>query len=294
MKSFLAACGVEDSLQLIVQSQSTNESRLQPLYQPFAIIGRDPRADVALDHLQVSRRHVYLQVVKGRAFWIDLESRTGTRTAREARTVGWLDGSQALQVGPYVIRRFADHRTNGAKGARDVLPKDTPLLARACDHTPLPEVALEFLNGPLQSMSRPVHRVLSLIGSAGGCKFRLTDPSVSRFHCSLLQTSAGLWIIDLLGQRGIIVNEVPVRFGRLVDGDVVRIGRYQIRIRWRLRSQGLGNQQAGLDHRAIFQRSSRQDGDPPGLKFTGQTVAAASFEAMPGARRRLTPFYPLS
>ena len=46
MKSFLAACGVEDSLQLVVESQSTNESKLRPLYQPFAIIGRDLRADL--------------------------------------------------------------------------------------------------------------------------------------------------------------------------------------------------------------------------------------------------------
>ena len=121
------------------------------------------------------------------------------------------------------------------------LPRDTPLVALAYSHAPLPEVALEFLNGPSQSMSRPVHRVMSLIGSASGCKFRLTDPSVSRFHGSLLRTSAGLWIVDLLGQRGITVNEVPVRFSRLADGDVLRIGRYQIRVRCRLRGQGSGN-----------------------------------------------------
>ena len=102
------------------------------------------------------------------------------------------------------------------------------------------EVALEFLNGPSQSMFKPVHRVLSLIGSASGCKFRLTDSSVSRFHGSLLQTPAGLWVVDLLGQKGITVNDVPVRSSRLVDGDIVRIGRYQIRIRFRSRAQALG------------------------------------------------------
>ena len=207
MKSFLAACGVEDSLQLIVESQSTTESKLRPLYQPFAIIGRDLRADLALDHSQVSRRHVYLQVIEGRAFWVDLESRTGTRSETESQKSGWLEGNRALQVGPYVIRRSAVDRTACTNGARDELPKDTPLLAQAYKHAPLASVALEFLNGPSQSMSRPVHRVLSLIGSASGCKFRLTDPSVSRFHGSLLQTSAGLWIVDLLAQRGITVND---------------------------------------------------------------------------------------
>ena len=130
-----------------------------------------------------------------------------------------------------MIRRFVgDSQADNEPTQRD-LPRDTPLVAPACSHAPLPEVALEFLNGPSQSMIRPVRRVMSLIGSASGCKFRLTDASVSRFHGSLLRTSAGLWIVDLLGQSGIAVNEVPVRFSRLADGDILRIGRYQIRVR---------------------------------------------------------------
>jgi pSer/pThr/pTyr-binding forkhead associated (FHA) protein len=287
MKSFLAACGVDDSLQLIVKSHSTNESKLRPLYQPFAIIGRDLRADLTLDHSQVSRRHVYLQVVEGRAFWVDLESRTGTRSERESQKSGWLEGNRVLRVGPYVIRRVTGDHPPVAKSARRELPKDTPLLAQACNHAPLPEVALEFLNGPSQSMSRPVHRVLSLIGSASGCKFRLTDPSVSRFHGSLLQTPAGVWIVDLLGQKGITVNEVPVRSSRLVEGDVVRIGRYQIRIRCRLQNQGSGSRLFDLGRAALVRRSPRQDRDPPGVKLPDWTMAATSFEPMLGGAKEV-------
>ena len=97
---------------------------------------------------------------------------------------------------------------------------------------------MEFLNGPSQATAWPVRRVMSLIGSASGCKFRLTDTSVSRFHGSFLRTSAGLWIVDLLGQGGITVNEVPVRFSHLADGDLLRIGRYQIQVRCRPGRQG--------------------------------------------------------
>jgi pSer/pThr/pTyr-binding forkhead associated (FHA) protein len=277
MKSFLAACGVEDSLQLVVESQSTSENKLRPLFQPFAIIGRDARADVALNHFQVSRRHVYLQVVEGRAFWIDLESRTGTRGESEPQKAGWLEGNQALQVGPYVIRRFGGVRP-GVKGNRRNMTRVTPLRARMSTSMPLLDVSLEFLNGPAQSTSRPVHRVLSLIGSANGCKFRLTDPSVSRFHCSLLQTSAGLWIVDLLGQRGITVNEVPVRSSRLVDRDVVRIGRYQIRVRCRIQTQRARNSLFDLGRTVLDQNSPRQDREPAPPKSPDWTTAAASFE----------------
>ena len=77
MKSFLNTCGITDSLQLVVESPSLKEPELRLLSQPFAVIGRDSRADMLLDHEDVSRRHVYLQMIEGRAFWIDLESRTG-------------------------------------------------------------------------------------------------------------------------------------------------------------------------------------------------------------------------
>jgi pSer/pThr/pTyr-binding forkhead associated (FHA) protein len=268
MKSFLAACGIEDSFQFAVENQNATESKLRLLYQPFAVIGRDLRADVVLDHADVSRRHVYLQAVEGRVFWIDLESRTGTRGERESQRFGWLEGGRTFGVGPYVIRRFVGDGQTLDRINRSDLPRDTPLVARAHAHAAQSEVTLEFLNGPSQSMFKPVHRVLSLIGSAGGCKFRLTDSSVSRFHSSLLQTSAGLWIVDLLGQKGIAINDVPVRSSRLVDGDIVRIGRYQIRIRCRPPVQRSEPGSLDLGRAAFVPRQTHQRRAPIDLKLT--------------------------
>ena len=99
MKSFLAACGVEDSLQLVVKSHSTNESRLRPLYQPFAIIRRDLRADLTLDHSQVSRRHVYLQVIEGRAFWVDLRAGRGHVVKESLRSLAGWKGTEYFGLG---------------------------------------------------------------------------------------------------------------------------------------------------------------------------------------------------
>jgi pSer/pThr/pTyr-binding forkhead associated (FHA) protein len=251
MRSFLDACGLRESLQLVIESQTGYEDELRLLNQPFAILGRDPRADVVLDHPQVSRRHVYLQVVESQPFWLDLESRTGTRGDRDAERFGWLAGGEPLCIGPYSVRRFIGGGND--KGVQHAeVPRDAPLVARTYNRVPLPDVALEFLNGPSQSMSRPVHRVMSLIGSTSGCKFRLTDPSVSRFHACLLRTSAGLWIVDLLGQSGIFVNEEQVRFGRLVDGDSIRIGRYKIRVRCRPLRDGLRPRTSDYSRPAVF------------------------------------------
>jgi pSer/pThr/pTyr-binding forkhead associated (FHA) protein len=294
MKSFLSACGLVDPLQLVVDRPGTEGGELRLLHQPFALIGRNPRADLVFDHAEVSRRHVYIQIIEGQAFWFDLESRTGIRANGELQKSGWLTDGQTLGVGPYMIRQFANESQTGDGRPENNMRRVTPFLAKAYSQAPLPEVALEFLDGPSQAMAWPVRRVMSFIGSASGCKFRLTDGSVSRFHASFLRTSAGLWIIDLLGEGGISVNNSPVRFSYLADEDLIRIGRYQIRLRCRPGRRGSGH---GLpDRRAprVFtEPSSSHTSD--GLNSPDWGSMVASF--MPGTEvanlRQLPPTLPV-
>ena len=116
---------------------------------------------------------------------------------------------------------------------------------------PLPEVTLEFLNGRSKATRWPMHRVLSMIGSARGCKFRLPDRSVAAFHASLLRTPTGLWVVDLRGDQRISVNAVPVRASELVDGDELGVGRYRIRVQIRERGEGFDG--GGSDPAALEQ-----------------------------------------
>ena len=83
-------------------------------------------ADLLLDHDDVSRRHTYLQVVEGRLFFIDLDSRIGTRLDSVQTESGWLDPGQSLGVGPYTVRHVA---FPGADLAPQ--PQPSPLLARS-------------------------------------------------------------------------------------------------------------------------------------------------------------------
>jgi len=227
MKSFLNACGFKEPFRLAVEGARAVEGRSRPMPQPFAVIGRDPRADVVLDDLRVSRRHVYLQAVAGQVFWLDLESRAGTCDETGTRKWGWLAGGGLLQIGPFAIRRGADE-----PGPREPA-RESPLAVRGYGREALLEVTLEFLNGPSQATTWPMNRMMSLIGSAKGCKFRLTDPSVSAFHAGLLRTPTGLWVVDLRGDRSISIGVEPVRFGPLADGDVLGIGRYRMRVHCR-------------------------------------------------------------
>ena len=232
MKSFLNACGFREAVRIIIEGPRAGDGESRGLPQPFAVIGRDARADVILDDSRVSRRHVYIQAVAGHVFWVDLESRTGTCDETGTKKSGWLAERGLLEIGPFVIRRVGDGASAVAPGPLEP-GRESPLAVRAYGREPLPEVALEFLNGPSQSTVWPMNRVMSLVGSAKGCKFRLTDPSVSAFHASLLRTPTGLWVVDLRGGRSISINSEPVRFGPLSDGDVLGVGRYRIRLRCR-------------------------------------------------------------
>lgn len=226
MKSFSDACRLQEPLQLVVEAAGEPDVGVRVLHQPFALIGRDPRADVPLEHRLVSRRHIYLQVVEGHAFWIDLESRLGTLGGGRPRKYGWLTRDETIRIGPYEVRRATRARRPGSD---ERLPEAVPLVSRSYGAVPWPDVGLEFLNGPSRSAIWPMNRVVSLVGSAAGCKFRLADPSISLFHCSLIRCQTGLWIVDLLG-GGIEVNNTAVRYAMLEDGDVLSIGRYRIRI----------------------------------------------------------------
>jgi pSer/pThr/pTyr-binding forkhead associated (FHA) protein len=240
MKPFLNACGIKDSIRLVVEGPEANGGESRRFPQPFVVIGRDPRADMLLDDPQISRRHVYIQAVVGRLFWVDLESRTGIRTEAGPQKSGWLTGDGSLGIGPYAVRRRAVAADPAGEPAPDERPWDPPLAAMAYGREPLPEVVLEFLNGPSKSTLWPMHRVMSMLGSAKSCKFRLTDRSVSAIHASLLRTPTGLWVVDLRGGHSISVNGVPMRCSELVDGDVLSIGRYQIRMRCRYRGRNSG------------------------------------------------------
>jgi pSer/pThr/pTyr-binding forkhead associated (FHA) protein len=190
---------------------------------PFVLIGRAARNDLRLDDGQVSPRHVYLQVLSGRAFCLGLLSATGMRLGCEARSHGWLLG-RPLGVGPFEVRLAP-----GRPPEAGPVPPD-PLGARATEVAALPGVSLVLQGGPAAGERWRMTQQLALIGRHPLCKVRLVDPSVSALHCSLVRAGGGVWLVDLLSREGSVVNGSPVRWARLADGDRVRVGAYEVQV----------------------------------------------------------------
>ena len=193
---------------------------------PFAVIGRDPKDDARLEHEDVSRHHLYVQVIDGRVFWLDLGSRTGTSQDDLILPSAWLDPGASIGVGPFLVRASV-----GAGGG----PSPTVLSRHpTSDRGPAswPVAAIEFRRGPEGPSRRELRRVLTLVGRAADCRFRIADNAISRYHCALLRTPGGLWAVDLLSREGIRVDGARVRFAKVEDGATLHIGRYRMVARY--------------------------------------------------------------
>ncbi|HWG42138.1 MAG TPA: FHA domain-containing protein [Gemmataceae bacterium] len=223
---FLQSCGALGPLQFEVEHPDRRATICITLPLPFALVGRDEHADLSLKDARVSLRHTYLQVVNGRLWWADLDSREGTHGREGRQSTGRLDSDRPLGIGPFHLRLLGGCLPDKA-GLSSLA---NPFSGDAYDLLSLPRVRLDFVEGTAKPSLWMVDRPLTLVGRASCCKIRLRSPLVSRTHCALLSTAAGLWAIDLRGREGLHVNGTAVRWALLEDADELRIGQFRIRV----------------------------------------------------------------
>jgi len=230
LEQFQKSCAIREPLHLrVTRRDRPSETFDRVIDHPFAIVGRHANADILLEHPDVSRRHAYIQVIGGRLFCVDLESRTGVRWQGTPRPAGWIEVGDLIEIGPFQIESLNVPHAGFSGLSVPVAPAE-PLESWPPEVGTAPVVALEVVNRAGGSVSLAVNRCLSLLGTASACKPRLAHESVSRFQCSLLQTPQGVWVVDLFGRGGVQVQRVHVRFARLDHGDELRLGRYVFRL----------------------------------------------------------------
>ncbi len=133
---------------------------------------------------------------------------------------------------------------------------------------------LQVLNGPLQWQTLRVNGPRFMIGRKESCHLVLKDGWISREHSVIVETSAGEFMVqDLDSENGIFVNGVRVTESPLSNGDILRVGRTEMRF-------VIGNP-TGI----LRTESTVQDGVPKRpLNPASVTVAAP----LPGADLELT------
>lgn len=225
MGRFLEACGATGPLQLDVRDEAGVLVSRWSFAQPFVVVGRDPKADLTLDDELISTRHAFLQIIGGRVFCVDLGSRSGLHWGAESRAAGWLLPGESIGIGPYRLRLAGAAREPGH------LAWPNPMVvARLPGGWPLDRITLKFPDvTPEPARWRP-RRVLAMVGRSSRCHLRIPDEAVSLFHCALLRTTQGVWMVDLLSREGTRINGVMARSGRLNDGDTLHVARYRVEV----------------------------------------------------------------
>jgi pSer/pThr/pTyr-binding forkhead associated (FHA) protein len=270
MTAFLEACGATGPLVLEYTLGQVPEPAACVLHQPFAVMGHAPHADLVLTGPEVSMRHAYLQMLDGRPFLLDLDSRTGIsldgvptaeRLADPPTTAG-VESESSLnaaseaaephasskprkRVGP--MRKgtwlipgqgfgLGDYALNLKEGAQEQtaefgLNYSNPLAAQTLEAPGLPAIGLSFSKAGVDKGVWLMNCRLALLGKSPLCRVQLTGSTVSWIHCSLVRTTAGLWVVDLLSRGGIQVNGHQVRYAQLQAGDRITLGRFEVAIK---------------------------------------------------------------
>lgn len=242
LERFAQACGMRQALELRIHLQEGEKLAEGTIESPFVLVGRDDACEVTLTDPEVDPRHLWLQVLEGQVYAVDLGSRTGLVWSDGQRGSGWLRENRSLDVGPFVlvVQRPPAELADGEMFAEEYQPlqSDVSLAWR------FPSVVLEFRNGKRARDRWEVNRRLTLIGRAPECKIRLSAEDISHYHCGLVFTASGLWAVDLSG-RGVVVNGERMRVASLEDGADLWVGRFRIGVQVSVRGRGPEGKPAG-------------------------------------------------
>jgi pSer/pThr/pTyr-binding forkhead associated (FHA) protein len=220
---FAEACAATGPLDLCVELADGGVLAEGTVRQPFCLVGRDEACEITLTDPDVNPRHAWLQALGGRVFAVDLGSRTGLAWPDGRTGCCWLEGGAPVRVGPFRLHL----RSPVAPHPEPALPGGNPLQADLAVARTRPTIHLDFRNGKRAKDRWRVNRLVTLVGRSPECKLHLSADDVAPFHCGLVLTPAGLWVVDLSG-RGVVVSGERMRVAPLPDGAELWVGRFLI------------------------------------------------------------------
>jgi anti-anti-sigma factor len=225
------------------------DDQLLELCQPAAVIGRAPSADISLRSSKLSFRHAYLQVLDQRVFCLDLKSQTGLFWGDRRRSYGWLSATNSVRIGPYRLRLSEETQSGQAVSTNDSPPNP---LKEPVRPGLFPQYCLEFFDDSVAEPIRSIDRRITLVGRDAHCGLHLDDSSVSRVHCALVLEQDGLWVVDLLGKGGILLDGKRVQIQQVQSGSELVVGNHTMAF-WRRDSdfRAAGNAEVDEDKKTL-------------------------------------------
>jgi pSer/pThr/pTyr-binding forkhead associated (FHA) protein len=96
--------------------------------------------------------------------------------------------------------------------------------------TEAPRVAISIVRGKATAATREMKGRSLLLGSGPQCDIQMRSHEVAPKHALITRGAAGAAVQSLDSDRPVFVNGAPVGEGLLADGDVLRIGPFELRV----------------------------------------------------------------
>ncbi len=204
-------------LHLVVQKGPLTGSRIE-CRRVVTMLGSRSGCKVVLQHRRVSPVHVVLVNDGAEIKAVDLVTTTGTKLNDLKMQLERVNDGDTLTIDQFEFR--VEIEEPSTLGDADAHPFDL-------EPTPN-KVALEHVEtGRVLQPNRDV----CIIGRRNGCDIVLPDPGVSRAHAMLVTYFGYPAVVDLLTTGQTFVNDEPVVFRALRDGDIITVGEARFKVR---------------------------------------------------------------
>lgn len=205
----IASSDNETSSEVFIRLVMNNREAGRPVHaltRLVNLLGSAPHADVVLDSSGVGEVHTVIVRFCGGAYVCDLGAPGGTTV--NGRRVRWarLTTGDEIAIGPFGLR--AEVFDTG-----DAVQEERPVFCLRNEQT----------IGSVTSID-PV----LVIGSDPGCDVLLDDDAIAPRHCAVIWTQDGPCLRDLQENYPTRLNGRRAHSGRLLDGDSIGVGPYEL------------------------------------------------------------------
>ncbi|RME36266.1 MAG: FHA domain-containing protein [Planctomycetota bacterium] len=192
------------------------EERVVRCQRVVTLLGSREGCKILLKHRRVAPVHAAIVQTGGRVLAVDLVTRSGSRLNDLQLSCETLHDGDRLGIHKWEF--VARIETPGR------VPLDDDLVEAVHEH---PGVVLQHVE---TGKTLKPQREVCILGRRQGCDIAVGDKRVSRVHALLLTYLGRPAVFDLLSLNGTFVNEEPVVFRLLEDGDELRLGASVFRV----------------------------------------------------------------
>ena len=220
MDAFFEDCGGREPVRVELWPQGGGVSVTVEFRKPYVLVGRGQGADMGVDNDDTAPRQLYLQLLGGRLYAVQLSEEHPTLQNNQLWRSGWVSPDDHFGIHETTLRVINPEQREGGgptESPLSMVPSGEPLFTLECGHgTDTPRAVDNF-------------RPLLLIGRAAPSKVRVRHRSLCPTHAAVVSTPRGFWLVDLSYEGGVLVNGEPVSVAPLHHGDVFHCGKVPFR-----------------------------------------------------------------